>query len=535
MANPPLNLSFLGAPEVTLEGKRIKFPSRKTLALLVYLAVTGLQHPRQHLMALFWPNSDARRASASLRTAVARLRHTLGPTRDIILGDNHTLAFDWEKSVHLDLYLLKQAAAPEALPETMQIALAAIRGEFLEGFSLPNTPEFDHWLSIYRERCYQLTNQVYQQLVRHCLLTGQSHQALRMATRWIAHAPLSEKAYRSLMEAHLLNQDRAAALEIYARCLQMLNRELALPPSPETVALARRITAPPDPARSLPPLPVTVRSRPHARDPLREGQPLPARAKPRIQWATLYGQADTDTGTPDGTGYRTAFPGKPEEMLGGTDDFSDFLETLSGMGDRRGNEHAMGFEDIFDSGFGPGTGADTHSRPTRGRDIEHPIDITLEEAYRGATRVLQVDGERIEVRTPRGVKTGSWVRVAGKGEPSRNGGKPGDLYLKINVLPHARFQREGDNLRLKLPVDLHTLILGGEIEVPTLERAVTLSIPPETDNGEIFRLRSKGMPNLEKPDQHGDLYVEVSAKLPKNLTEQEKELLRRFRALRPHI
>jgi DnaJ-class molecular chaperone len=176
-----------------------------------------------------------------------------------------------------------------------------------------------------------------------------------------------------------------------------------------------------------------------------------------------------------------------------------------------------------------------YARPARGRDIEQPVDITLEEAYRGSSRTMQLNDERIEIKIPRGVKTGSRVRVAGKGEPGRNGGKPGDLYLKINVLPHAQFQREGDNLRLKLPVDLYTMLLGGEVQVPTLDRPLILNIPPETQNGKVFRLRGKGMPNVKKPDQHGDLYVEAEVLLPTNLTEQEKTLFRQLRALRAGV
>ncbi len=237
-------------------------------------------------------------------------------------------------------------------------------------------------------------------------------------------------------------------------------------------------------------------------------------------------------GAPGGASYRQVSPEEFEQIFGGgAGGFSDFFETLFGMGARgRARSTGAGFDD-----FGFGSASTGRARPMRGRDIEYPIDITLEEAYHGSSRTLQLDDERIEVKIPRGVKTGSRVRVAGKGAPGRNGGKPGDLYLKINVLPHARFQREGDNLRLKLPVDLYTMILGGEVQVPTLDRPLILNIPPETDNGKVFRLRGKGMPNLKKPDQRGDLYVEVSAKLPKNLTEQEKELFQKLRALRPHI
>jgi curved DNA-binding protein len=212
-------------------------------------------------------------------------------------------------------------------------------------------------------------------------------------------------------------------------------------------------------------------------------------------------------------------PEELEQMFGGAGNFSDFFETLFGMGGRGG-----GF-----AGARPGA---SYARPTRGRDAEHSIDITLEEAYHGGARTLQLADERIEVRLPKGVKTGSRVRVAGKGGVGRHGGQAGDLYLRINVLPHPLFQREGNNLRLKLPVDLYTLILGGEVQIPTLERPLILNIPPETANGKTFRLRGKGMPQLKKPDERGDLYVEVTAQLPTKLSEQEKSLFRQLRALR---
>jgi len=240
-----------------------------------------------------------------------------------------------------------------------------------------------------------------------------------------------------------------------------------------------------------------------------------------------YGGARGAGGAPGG-GYRSVSPEEFEQIFGGAGGaggFSDFFESLFGMGARASGARYQNF------GGGPRTSG-AYARPTRGRDIEHPVDISLEEAYRGASRTLQLDGERIAVKIPKGVKTGSRVRVAGKGEPGRNGGKAGDLYLKINVLPHERFQREGDNLRLKLPIDLYTMILGGEVQVPTLERPLMLNIPPESDNGKVFRLRGKGMPNVKKPDRRGDLYVEAEVKLPKNLTEQEKTLFRQLRDLR---
>ncbi len=225
-------------------------------------------------------------------------------------------------------------------------------------------------------------------------------------------------------------------------------------------------------------------------------------------------------------GYtRTVTPEEFEQMFGGG---------MGGVG-------AGGFEDIFESLFGgragPGAGGRGFRERTplrrRGQDITVPVEITLEEAFHGTNRTLQMDdGRRIQVRIPRGVKTGSRVRVSGEGAPGVGGGKPGDLYLEIRVKPHPRFQREGDNLRVKAPVDLYTAVLGGEVQVPTLERPVALKIPPGTQNGKVFRLRGLGMPHMKNPDKRGDLYAVVDVKIPTDLTPEEKELFQRLRELR---
>ncbi|NOZ48933.1 MAG: J domain-containing protein [Chloroflexi bacterium] len=221
-----------------------------------------------------------------------------------------------------------------------------------------------------------------------------------------------------------------------------------------------------------------------------------------------------------GSTTRTVSPEEFSEMFGGgRGGFSDFFESLFGRGG----------SDPFAR-----QGARSPRRPQAvpGRDIEHPLEITLDEAYHGTSRILQLDGERLEVKVPRGVKTGSRVRVSGKGAPSPTSGQRGHLYLRISVLPHPQFQRDGDHLRMKLPVDVYLLLLGGEVQVPTLERPVVLNIPAETPNGKTFRLKGLGMPHLRQPDQHGDLYVEVEAVLPQNLSSREKELFQELRALR---
>ena len=117
------------------------------------------------------------------------------------------------------------------------------------------------------------------------------------------------------------------------------------------------------------------------------------------------------------------------------------------------------------------------------------------------------------------------MRVSGRGVLGE--GQRGDLYLNVEVTPHATFQREGDDLRVDVPVDLYTAILGGEVQVPTMERPVALTIPAETPNGKTFRLRGLGMPNLRNPDERGDLYARVNVQLPVALSEAELDLFRR--------
>ncbi|MBC7337907.1 MAG: J domain-containing protein, partial [Clostridia bacterium] len=151
---------------------------------------------------------------------------------------------------------------------------------------------------------------------------------------------------------------------------------------------------------------------------------------------------------------------------------------------------------------------------------------------RGTTRVLQLDGRRLEVKIPAGVKTGSRVRIAGEGAPGIGGGPRGDLFLKIKVLPHPIFERKGDDLYCEVDVDLYTALLGGEVRVPTLEGHVALRIPPETQAGRTFRLKGLGMPSLKNPSQRGDLYVKVRVKLPENLSDREKSLFRELANLR---
>ncbi len=188
------------------------------------------------------------------------------------------------------------------------------------------------------------------------------------------------------------------------------------------------------------------------------------------------------------------------------------------------------FSDFFQSIFG---GMDApQARPRRGRDFTQPVEITLEKAFQGTTRTLQKDGRRLEVKIPPGVRTGSKVRMAGEGSPGMSGGASGDLYLEVTVLPHSTFERQGDDLHCDIPVSLYTVVLGGEVKVPTLSGDVMLKIPPETQGGRTFRLQGKGMPNLRNPEKRGDLYASLKVQVPQKLNKREKELFHELASLR---
>jgi curved DNA-binding protein len=216
--------------------------------------------------------------------------------------------------------------------------------------------------------------------------------------------------------------------------------------------------------------------------------------------------------------YRTVNDEDLEDMFGGESAFSDFFESMFG-----GTRASAG-------GGRPG-GRRRAPRPRAGADLEQPIEVSLEEAYRGTTRTIafstpEGDTRRIEVTIPPGVDNGSRVRVASQGQPGQAGGRPGDLYLVIAVRPDSRFERHGDDLRTKVNASLTTMLLGGEVRVPTVDgRSLALTIPATTQDGRVFRLRGQGMPHLGRPDQRGDLHAEVHARLPERLTPRQRELI----------
>lgn len=169
-------------------------------------------------------------------------------------------------------------------------------------------------------------------------------------------------------------------------------------------------------------------------------------------------------------------------------------------------------------------------RPSVGEDIEQTLSISLSEAYHGAKRSIHTGGKKLQVRIPRGIDTGTRIRVSGKGAPGSHGGKSGDLYLRITVEPDEQFTRDGDDLLGEVRLDLFTALLGGVVDVTTMERPVRLTIPPGTNSGQRFRLSGKGMPRAENTEQRGDLIVRTQIDIPSDLTAEERALVKELRS-----
>ena len=215
-----------------------------------------------------------------------------------------------------------------------------------------------------------------------------------------------------------------------------------------------------------------------------------------------------------GGGYRTMTEEEMQEMFGTDTPFSDFFNTFFGGATAE-----------------PGGGRRARAGRTRarqGRDLEHEIELTLDEADQGVLRRLSMkhDGHSrtVDVRVPAGVGDGSRVRVSGEGERGQSGAPSGDLYLRVRLAPHALFERKGRDLYVKVNVPVTVAVLGGEVEVPALgARTLRLKVPPTTQNGQVFRLRGQGLSLAGKPGEKSDLYATLAVQLPKELSSAERE------------
>lgn len=199
--------------------------------------------------------------------------------------------------------------------------------------------------------------------------------------------------------------------------------------------------------------------------------------------------------------------GEPRARAGGTASIDDLL---SG----RAFPRATG-------GGAPGRAGNGRRATARLAPVEAMADVSLEEAFHGTSRIVELDGRRLEVKIPQGVDTGRRIRLSGKGPDGR------DLEVVIRVRPHRLFTRKGDDLERELPVTLQEALLGAEVPVATLKGRVLLKIPAGTQNGRSFRLKGQGMPRF-KGEGFGDLYVRVRVVLPTDLSDRAKEAAEQF-------
>lgn len=203
-----------------------------------------------------------------------------------------------------------------------------------------------------------------------------------------------------------------------------------------------------------------------------------------------------------------------EDLFGGrTTTGGGFQDLLGGLGDL----------------FGQG-GRQHQPRPMAGRNLQADLSLTFHEALAGATKSVNVDGRKVNVKIPRGIADGTKVRLTGKGEPGSNSGPPGDLFVRVHVARHPIFERSGKrDLKIDVPVTLAEAALGAVIQVPTLDGSTKIRVPRGTQSGTIMKVSGKG---VETSAGTGDLLVTIEAMVPTELTESERELLEAFRDAR---
>lgn len=199
---------------------------------------------------------------------------------------------------------------------------------------------------------------------------------------------------------------------------------------------------------------------------------------------------------------------------------------FGGFGDFSGNSsNSSGFSDFFEELFGYGA---FRSGKRRGNDLQTTINLSLREAATTHKRTLDINGEKIRITIPSGVADGQKIRLKGHGGNSNNGGERGDLYIIFHIEPDAQFIRTGNELHTTITTDIYTLLLGGEIIIPTLDGTARLIIKPGTQPGSRLRLRGKGFPLYRQEGVYGDLIITIKLQLPE-LNEKQKELLKKMK------
>ena len=218
-------------------------------------------------------------------------------------------------------------------------------------------------------------------------------------------------------------------------------------------------------------------------------------------------------GQQGGTHY---YEGDLNDLFGGQGgQFSDFFEAFFGRGASRGG----------------GKQKTRSQRQYKGQDYEAEMEITLEEAFHGTSRIIQVHDEKLRITVKPGAYDGQILRIKNKGAQGSSAENRGDLYVRIRQKPHPVFQRKADNLHAAQTIDLYTAVLGGDALVNTLSGTVKVKVPAGTQNGNTIRIKGKGLPVNGKPGSYGDLYLQLQVTIPANLSAEERALFEQLKKL----
>lgn len=198
-----------------------------------------------------------------------------------------------------------------------------------------------------------------------------------------------------------------------------------------------------------------------------------------------------------------------------------------------------GFSDFFETLFGQGFGGtQTRGRQgarkarMKGEDISAEMSITLEDAYMGAEKMFDLDGQSIKLKIKPGIADGQTLKLGGKGNTGYNGGSAGDLLLRIHVLNDPLYERKGDDLYTDIRVNLYSAVLGGKSSLRTFKGTININIPKESQNGKVLRLQGMGMPKYGKANSYGDLYAKLIIEIPTNLSDKEMQLFKELSEFR---
>ena len=219
-------------------------------------------------------------------------------------------------------------------------------------------------------------------------------------------------------------------------------------------------------------------------------------------------------GGPPGGSRSYHFGGNMGDVFGDHGDFSDFFNMFFG---------GMG---------GAGTTGFGGSRVAKGQDLKAVLELSVDDAYHGTTRILNVDGRKLRVNIKPGAYEGQELRIKGKGVPGSGGGQNEDIHLRIKILSGTEYRIDGRNIIKEVSVDFFTAMLGGKLRINTPGGVVNVTIPKGTQPGRTLRLRGKGMPNQRQSGVNGDLLLRLKVEIPTELTNEEEKLIKHWQELR---